>query len=432
MRPDMTPPRVGHPLRIGLVSTRLGTTDGVSLEADKWSEVLARLGNACFFFAGECDQPPDRSHVVPEAHFRHAAILDIYHQAFTKRERPRRLTDQIRELAAHLKKALYEFASRFEIELLLVENALAIPLNIPLGVALTEFIAETGIPTIAHHHDMHWERKRFLVNCVQDYLDMCFPPRLPQIWHVVINSPASAQLSYRRGIPALLVPNVMDFDRPPPVSDGYASTLRADLQLGPADRFLLQPTRVVQRKGIEHSIELVRRMDIPAKLVISHASGDEGEDYEQYLRQFSQLLNTHILFVSDIISDHRGFTSDGRKVYALSDVYPLADMVTYPSELEGFGNAFLEAIYHRKPVLVNEYSIYAVDIKPKGFWAIEMSGFVSDATVAAAEHVLQSPSLAAEMAEHNYQLGRRFYSFAVLEHQLLGLLQSITGEDRRD
>jgi hypothetical protein len=61
-----------------------------------------------------------------------------------------------------------------------------------------------------------------------------------------------------------------------------------------------------------------------------------------------------------------------------------------------------------------------------------MSGFVSDTTVAAAEHVLQSPSLAAEMAEHNYQLGRRFYSFAVLEQQLLGLLQSITGEDLRD
>ena len=42
---------------------------------------------------------------------------------------------------------------------------------------------------------------------------------------------------------------------------------------------LLQPTRVVQRKGIEHAIELVHRLQRKAKLVISHASGDEGHDY---------------------------------------------------------------------------------------------------------------------------------------------------------
>ncbi len=86
--------------------------------------------------------------------------------------------------------------------LLIIENALAIPLNIPLGIAITEFIAETGIHTIADHHDLYWERNRFLVNCVWDYLDTCFPPRLPSIRHIVINSPAAAQLSYRRGISA--------------------------------------------------------------------------------------------------------------------------------------------------------------------------------------------------------------------------------------
>lgn len=39
-------------LRIGFVSSRLSTTDGVSLEAEKWSHVLARLEHQCFYFAG--------------------------------------------------------------------------------------------------------------------------------------------------------------------------------------------------------------------------------------------------------------------------------------------------------------------------------------------------------------------------------------------
>src|SRR5581483_10022273 len=115
------------------------------------------------------------SYVVPEAHFEHPAILETYNMAFSNRVRPRQLTDRIHELAQFLKGHLYKFIEKFDIHMLLVENASAIPLNIPLGVALTEFIAETGIHTIAHHHDLFWERRRFLVNCVWDYLDVSFP-----------------------------------------------------------------------------------------------------------------------------------------------------------------------------------------------------------------------------------------------------------------
>ncbi len=418
-------------LRIGFISTRLSTTDGVSLETEKWTEVLTRLGHQCFFFAGLCDRPADLSYVVPEAHFTHPAVVRTYEASFSNRNRPPETTREIHDLAGLLKRHLYEFIKKFDIHLVIIENALAIPLNIPLGIALTEFIAETGIPTIAHHHDLYWERNRFLVNCVWDYLDMCFPPRLPSIRHIVINSPAAAQLSYRRGISARLIPNVMDFDNPPPPPDEFASTVKADLRIDPGQYFFLQPTRIVRRKGIEHAIELVRRLPLPARLVISHASGDEGDEYEKHLRSFSHLLDISTIFVSDIISDHRGRTPDGRKIYSLWDVYPFADVVTYPSLLEGFGNAFLESVYFRRPIVVNDYTIYSIDIKPKGFKAIELDGFITDEAVSEVEQVLKKPGLAAEMTEHNYQLAKRFYSFAFLEHQLQGLLQSFTGEDVR-
>ena len=88
--------------------------------------------------------------------------------------------------------------------MLITENVLAIPLNVPLALALTEFIAETRIPTIAHHHDFSWERKRFSVNAAQDYLHAAFPPTLPSIQHVVINSFAARQLAC---VPALSLPS---------------------------------------------------------------------------------------------------------------------------------------------------------------------------------------------------------------------------------
>ena len=218
---------------------------------------------------------------------------------------------------------------------------------------------------------------------------------------------------------------------PPPPPDEYASSVRKDLHIDPDQFLFLQPTRIVRRKGIEQAIELVRRLPLPARLVISHASGDEGDAYEKHLRSFSQLLDISTIFVADIISDQRGMTADGRKVYSLWDVYPFADIVTYPSLLEGFGNAFLESVYFRRPIVVNDYTIYGIDIKPKGFRAIELDGFITDEAVAEVEQILKKPALAAEMAEHNYQLAKRFYSFAFLEHQLQGLLQSFTGEDVR-
>jgi len=418
-------------LRIGFVSTRFESTDGVSLESEKWSHIFERLNHQCYYFAGLCDRPENLSFIVPEAHFAHPAIVETYEGAFSNRNRPQKLTRDIRDLAEYLKTQLYEFTIKFDIHVLLVENALAIPLNIPLGIALTKFISETGIQTIAHHHDLYWERGRFLVNCVWDYLDMCFPPRLPSIKHVVINSPAAAQLSFRRGISALLIPNVMDFDNPPLASDEYASTVKSDLQINSGEYFFLQPTRIVQRKGIEHAIELVRRLPLRARLVISHASGDEGDEYEKHLRSFSQLLGVSTIFVSDIIGDRRGRTPDGRKIYSLWDVYPFADLITYPSLLEGFGNAFLESVYFRRRILVNDYTIYAIDIKPKGFQAIELDGFLTDNTIIEVQKVLNNPKIANEMAEHNYQLAKRYYSFAFLEHQLQALLQSLTGEDVR-
>jgi len=142
----------------------------------------------------------------------------------------------------------------------------------------------------------------------------------------------------------------MDFENPPPPPDGYAADIRRDLEFEDDEYFILQPTRVVRRKGIEHAIELVSHLGLKAKLVISHAAYDERFGYEKRVRDYAKSLNVKTLFICDLIQDKRGTTPDGRKIYSLADVYPHADLVTYPSSFEGFGNAFLEAIYYRRPL----------------------------------------------------------------------------------
>jgi glycosyltransferase involved in cell wall biosynthesis len=410
--------------RIGFVSTRFNGTDGVSLETQKWAHVLERLGQSVYYFAGQSDQPEEISFIVPEAHFLHADVQAIANISYRSPTRPPEITRRIHELRGYLKDRLYEFIKKYDIELLIAENALSIPMNIPLGLALAELIAETGIPVIGHHHDFFWERKRFLVNCIGDYLEMAFPPRLPSIHHVVINSLAATEMGKRRGIDVSVIPNVMDFDNPPDPTDEYTESLRADLGVDPNEYFFLQPTRPLQRKGIEYAIELIRRLEARARLVISHAGGDEGNEYIEHVRTLAKLMDVRVNFVSDIISMERGTTGGGRKVYTLGDVYPYADLVTFPSLLEGFGNAFLEAVYYRRPIFMNNYTIYSIDIKPKGFQAVEFNGFITDETIRQVQKILSDRKFVEETTEHNYQLGKQFYSFTVLERQLHVLLHS--------
>jgi len=425
MNSRQSPPHLSSH-RIGFVSTRFNGTDGVSLETQKWAQVLERLGQSVYYFAGQSDQPEDVSFVVPEAHFLHKDVQEIANISYRSPTRPPEITRQIHELRGYLKDRLYEFIKKYDLELLIAENALSIPLNIPLGLALAELIAETGIPVIGHHHDFFWERKRFLVNCIGDYLEMAFPPRLPSLHHVVINSLAATEMGKRRGINVSVIPNVMDFDNPPDPSgsDEYTASLRADLGVDPDEYFFLQPTRPLQRKGIEYAIELIRRLEADARLVISHAGGDEGSEYVEHVRILARLMNVHVNFISDIIGTERSTSKDGRKIYALGDVYPYADLVTFPSLLEGFGNAFLEAVYYRRPIFLNNYTIYSIDIKPKGFQAVEFNGFITDETIKNVQKILGDRKFVEEMTERNYELGKQFYSFTVLERQLHVLLHA--------
>ncbi|OQX28943.1 MAG: glycosyl transferase family 1 [Spirochaeta sp. LUC14_002_19_P3] len=414
---------------IGFISFRFAGTDGVSLETAKWATVLENMGYNCFFMAGELDTPNEKSFFEQKLHFQDEEIKEIYSLCFSKKQRERSVTNRILQVKEHIKDKIYDFISTYKITMLISQNALTIPLNIPLGIALTEVIVETNMPVIAHHHDFFWERKRFLINCVWDYMNMCYPPHLHNIEHIVINSSAQNQLALRCGISSTLIPNVMNFEFGPPPIDDYNSHVRRDLGIADDELFILQPTRVVQRKGIEHAIELVAQIKQKSVLVISHASGDEGYEYQIRVREYAKMMNIRAIFVDEIIQENRGTTEDGRRIYSLEDIYPHADLVTYPSLIEGFGNAFLEALWFRKPILVNNYSIYSTDIKPKGFKVIEMDDFISDNTVKQTERVLKDKNLAREMTEHNYSLALKHYSYQILRSQLRAVITRHWGND---
>lgn len=418
--------------RIGFISTRFAGTDGVTLEASKWASILKAQSHECFWFAGVSDRNSRRSMVIPEAHFQHEQNRWINERIMGRKNRLPEVTDAIHEMRAFLKHRLREFLQVFEIELLIVENALAIPMHLPLGLAITEVIAETRIPTIAHHHDFYWERTRYSVNAVGDYIRMAFPPPLYNIEHVVINTPAQEELAHRKGLSSIVIPNVLDFENPPAIDIAATRHFKHSIGLGTEDIMILQPTRVVARKGIEHAIDLVKELNDPRyKLVISHEAGDEGQEYAEWLKETAKSSGVELflapMHISDPINlpDDESLASTGG--YSLWDVYPHADLITYPSLYEGFGNAFLEAVYFKKPLLINRYAIFVKDIEPLGFDLIQMDGYLTRKNIHQVKEVLESPEKRRQMTETNYEIAKRHYSYAVLRNQLNYLLHLFFG-----
>ncbi|MFC1886203.1 glycosyltransferase [Thermodesulfobacteriota bacterium] len=414
---------------IGFVSTRFAGTDGVTLESDKWAQVFETNGHQCFWFAGKLDRNKKSSFLSSEAFFQHKKNSWINDRIIGKKGRTAEVTQAIHDLRSYLKVKLHEFIDRFDIDLIITENVLAIPMHVPLGLALTETIAETQIPTIAHHHDFFWERVRFSINAVNDYISMAFPPHLPNIAHVTINSQAQEQLAHRTGISSSVIPNVLDFENPPHIDSKRGRALRESIGLAPDSMMILQPTRIIRRKGIEHAIELVKSLKhLQCKLVVSHEAGDEGFEYVEWLKDYACEHKVDLCLINTSNGNGNNGAKSGKTTHKLWEIYPFADFITYPSLYEGFGNAFLEAIYYKKPLLVNRYATFVRDIEPLGFDLAVMDGFLSRNTIQRVTEILTSPKRKEKMVDYNYKVAARHYSYHVLRNRLNSILSGFFGD----
>lgn len=411
-------------MNIGVISTRLAGTDGVSLESAKIVAIAEQFGHEVFYCAGELDPELKKCGLEDgRLHFEDEMAKELHDRAFVAKETAVTLLPDIEKRAAELKRPLHQFLIGNQIEYVIIQNAFAIPMQLPLAQALAELMAELKLPGLAHNHDFYWERPRFLHSHIEPFLDQFFPPDLPGLRHATINSLAQTALRQRRRLDSLIIPNVFDFHTPPPGIDNFNADFRQAIGLAKDDWLILQPTRVIPRKGIELSIELLHQLNDPrAKLVITHKAGDEGLGYLHELQALAEAKNVALIYAGDLVDDQRHEAGD-KKIYSLWDAYPHADLVTYPSFIEGFGNALIETVYFKLPAVVNRYPVYAADIGPLGFQFAEIDGEITPQTVETVRGWLERPETAVPATTHNYALGKKHFSYQTLAKLLTPLFQ---------
>jgi glycosyltransferase involved in cell wall biosynthesis len=221
----------------------------------------------------------------------------------------------------------------------------------------------------------------------------------------------------------------MDFDIPFGEKNEYNKTIHHVLGYQEDDILLFQITRVVRRKGIETAIDLVHRLeDEKIKLVITgNYADDEGSKYyNELVNQIHDLkLGERVRFAYHCFHNKGLKASNGEHRFSLSDAYAHARACTYFSIYEGFGNAFVEAVLAKRPIFVNNYEpVYWPDIGSKGFMTVMIEhNELTDRAITDMKEIIFNDRLNREIAEHNFQLGKRIFSYDTLQEKLEELIE---------
>jgi len=421
-------------LNIGIIITRIGGVDGVALETEKWIKVFERMGHNLKVLSGELERPFPNVTVLEELGLYHPFCTTEQEGAFFQSDMSEKsLMELLKEHSAFLQKRIQEWMLSNSIDCLVSQNISALPCHLSAGVALAQAAIETGVYTVLHLHDFYWERGERYTSPylgVKRLLQEYFPPKGEIFKHVVINTYNKERLERDFAAESVVVPNVMDFDVNFGQRDDYNEDFPSEMGFSRDDLVLSQVTRIVRRKGIETAVELVKRLqDKRVRLLITGLATDDPGCvyYNELLRMVEEAgVADGVLFVGERVG-HARTRVNGKKIYSLSDVYAHTRACTYFSTYEGFGNAFVEACAARVPVFVNDYEpVYWPDIGSKGFKTImTKNNVLKDCHVEAAREILADKAYAREIADHNYNLAKKHFSYDVLEESLREILREI-------
>ena len=413
-------------MNIGVIIGRIGGVDGVALETEKWIAVLEKMGHEVFVISGEFEQwqmKRPNHYLFPVLSFFSAEAEWGQRKAFYNMDMdPQPLFDHVEKVSEIIYKKLDKWVQFNKIDVILSENASALPCHLSMGIGIKKLVERTSIPAVTHDHDFHWERGSRYVSGhseINTFLDENFPLILPGVKHAVINTFGVETFKKRFNIDATLVPNVMDFDKPYAVPTSKNEMFLRQLGVAADEIPLLQVTRIVRRKGIETAIALMDILnDKKLKLVITgNPKDDENQDY--YNELVDQIhdynLTSQVVFGWHKVLNHKD----------LSDVYAHGRACTYFSTYEGFGNAFVETVLAKKPIFVNNYKpVYMQDIGNKGFKAVmlEDSKLEYD-KVKQMSDIIYDEQLCRDIGEYNFNIGKKYFSYQVLEEKLTSLFK---------
>jgi len=439
--------------KIAIVHYRVGRTDGVSLEIEKRKTILEDLGYEVRLISGPLQSGADL--IIDELEFDAEEISKIKEQSFQYFNRNGKNTDSlmnyIGKISELIENKFLDYHEKEQFTAVLIHNIFSLGSHIAAASAFTRIAEKTEIPFLSTNHDYYWEREEYQETTseeIKQFLTNYVPPLRPNIQHVSINSLGRTALLEKKKIDSIVFPDIFDFDQPVWEKDSFNADFRKRFDIKENDILVLQATRIVERKAIEIAVDLVAELDkfksglMENKLyngrVLDHTSEivfvlagyaeKSASDYLLKLKGHIKSKGIQARFIHKSIAPKRSVVENS-KVYSLWDAYVHADLVTYPSLIEGWGNQFIEAVFALRPIVLFEYPVFKSDIKHEGYSYVSLGdkyhitdkGFAEidikqmKKSVYKTLSVLTDTSNTPIFLEHNNAIGKRYHGYNVLK-----------------
>lgn len=420
---------------------RVGRTDGVSLEISSWKNILEKEGAVVALCGGPASKGADYmiENLEQQLNSRIKAIDDDAFGGLKFFDIEEQLNEAIRKEQNVLKKEFDKVIKNFRPTNIIISNIFSVGEGIYAAKAIAEVLDVYMIPTILVNHDFYWENVRykepsfpFIEKMLEDY----FPLKRNYVRNYCINRITQKELFEKKGIKADILYDTFNYRQQNWKKRDEISDFLKSKGIKNDSLLVLQSTRIVRRKNIEIAISFVRdlmnrkdelhgslydgRMFDSTQneivLVLSGYAEKRDEEYFEDILKYANEVGVKMVYLGD----------DLHEKYELFDIYPYADLITYPSEYEGFGNQLLEAVFAKKPVVLFEYPVYKTDIKDKNFKFLSLgdrrgtngkNGFAQisqkrmDPVVTEAIKLLKDSGKYCEVCNENFNIASSHFSY---------------------
>ncbi len=447
-------------MRIAFIHYRTGERDGVSLEIEKRAEILQKAGHEVFYITGFDGLERKNVFLIKELDIKTSYNKFLREDCFYNGLFEENFMISLYfQLENKIYKKLNKAFERLKPELVFVHNIFSHAYNLPATTALLKVLDKHQVKTVAVNHDFWFERPYFQKPkyfFIKEILQSLPPVRPYIIKQQVINSLAQEEILSRRGIKAELIGDYFEYSKPLAKIDDFNRDLREYFGIKKDDLLVLHATRITQRKNIENAFVFARELEkalrklAPIKILgrtfkrtsrvvvlLPNFVEVDALPYYKEIKKLAEKIKLNVIFAWEKFMPERK-EENGVKIYSFWDAYPFADLITYTSSWEGFGNQFLEAVHFKKLPVVFEYPVFERDLKKEGYEYISLGkelkrrnglAFVPKERIKNAVektiNLLTKPEKIKQIVEKNFKIAQKNHSLEKLEAELKALIKTI-------
>lgn len=412
-------------MKICIAGTRLGCVEGESIEADSWYKLLTHLGYDVHLLAGKlCEHREAKckeSKLLDHKHPEIRAVKRILFGSQLDKDGKKTAKLLFDNLLARSKTDVKRFLQHEKFDLLILINVLS-DLKNPVATKMFKDLSkDLSLPIISYERTFAWDNSYYTKFDNFPELLQNTPPNQKHITHLVNTIQKSKELQEQKKITPKIFNKFLDLND---LQEEDAQTRRfRQVFCIPDDSFVfLQPTRLSKKKGVEHSLKIISRVNkatgTDSVLILTGPPRYFRGSYFEDIVKKMQNMNVKVIFAHDKIGSTRAHHD-----FSIWDAYLNCDMVLFPSEQHAFGRPVIESFAYKKPLVVAKQPYYE-DLKTYDPCLIEFEK-VDETLISDIVELLLDKEKAKTCLEKNFKILKDHYSEESVSERLVEMLNEL-------